>query len=224
MKIDVILNFENQSKGKWGKNYFFAGTLFLIVLTFFCYFVLNDTFAQAVANVPFLNILLKAFQHMSTLHCFGNMIGLLFLGIYFENKIGTLKFVGLYFLFIFISSGVCILYFGLTNGWNKYVFDGVGASSATFCLFAFFLVSVVFHFKKYFLSGKKSILNWICLVFALFLFLLISGTTSSVGSASISFGYQLTTNVGHLYPFYAGLAFGALFNIIELLVRKTKKG
>ena len=175
VNIDTILNYENSSKNKWCKNYFFAGTLFIIALTCICYFALSKEFAQLAANTPFLNLLLSAFRHSDGMHLFGNTISLLWLGLFFENKIGSLKFVAMFFAFIFLGNGICAIYYYSIGRSYQYIFGGVGGSSANYAMFGFFLFAVIFNFKKYMLRGKTSIFNWVCFGGAIFFFLIVQG-------------------------------------------------
>lgn len=128
MKLNTIFNYENETKSKWCKNYFFTGTLFIIGFTCLCHFALDNAFTKAANNTPFLNIILKAFRHSNGLHLFGNMISLLWLGLFFENKIGSLRFIEMFFIFIIIGNSACIIYYSIKGHQN--IFSGVGGSSA----------------------------------------------------------------------------------------------
>lgn len=64
-----------------------------------CYLAFTDIFARIAIDIPWLNFILKAFRHGDGMHLFDNMICLLWLGLCFEKKVGSLRFVGMFFAF-----------------------------------------------------------------------------------------------------------------------------
>jgi hypothetical protein len=65
---DDTLNKENIIKSKWRKNYYFVGTLLVILTTSVCYFGFNDKFARLAEEFLAWNLLLKAFRHSKFIH------------------------------------------------------------------------------------------------------------------------------------------------------------
>lgn len=205
-------NKDNKRKPWYSRNYFFCGTIFIILLTLICYFVFEKAINELAEKLNFnsstyygstdhpwyLIIFLSSFKHSNVMHVIGNMLCLLGIGLFFEDKIGSLKFTAMYFLFVVIGNA--------TSGGFTYVFTG--ASAGTYCLFGLFCVIVIFGFKKYMLNGKDSTLNLVCLGLNLFFYVLVTGG-AALAAAS------------HFFPFIIGVAIGLIYVMLNGIKSST---
>lgn len=129
----------------------------------------------------YISILGAGFTHLSFFHIFFNMSFLMSLGPSLEKLLGSKKFLSLYFISMFVSGIVVVLF---TNGFTA------GASGALYGLFTYFICLVVKH------GTNRAQLNNVLITFGLNILF-----TLSMPGISIA---------GHVGGIIAGLIFFAI--------------
>ena len=201
-------------KGKklnWhNRNYFYAGTIFLVLLNVILFATLGnrwnfDLYNENVQWTEFsvtniFTIMFAALSHASWSHVCGNIIGLAVVGLYLERKMGTFNFLFLHILLMFIAPAM-----------TSHVKGNIhhhGYSGVNFATYAFLIID-------FFFSLKKEKRNWTNIILGILAFIYIYVFSMSwAGGAFIDVTYypkNLIENIGHYTGFLAGILVGLFY-------------
>jgi rhomboid protease GluP len=194
------------------RNFFFAGTVAIIVINILLFAILGDgdnwcyTFYnpnvewEGFVPLNLLAALTSSFGHVSWEHVLMNMFAFLAIGLYLERRTGTIKLLALILLFAFFSAGLLAVV-------NNRADEGVGYSGVNYALIGYLLLD-------YFISLPKEIKNKnkFQLIFgAIVVVGLTAGTFVNSDAPGIVFApypYNLVHNVAHYSGLFAGLLVG----------------
>ncbi len=98
---------------------------------------------ETIQKGEYYRLLTSTFLHANFIHLLMNMMGLNFLGLYIEEKIGKIKFLSIYLVFGLIASIFSVLY----KSYAGIKMPTVGASGAIFGLMGFLVYMQVFARK-----------------------------------------------------------------------------
>lgn len=209
---------------KWyNRNYFFAGTIFLIALMTILFFAVGSRYSwqdplqnnanSILVNINnFFNMALNTLFHVDVWHLVGNMLQLLFAGLYIERRHGTLKFLLLNVLFMFTINGIAAYL------WNDV--NGIGYSGVYFALDAFVIIDYIFSFRK----SERNLTNIILGAIVIVLIYVFSMCWIGGGLLDITYWPKnLLDNSAHFAGFFWGLLFSLFYQTESLIIKKQSK-
>ena len=144
-------------------------TLLLFSVTFlvFIYQIKTGVLAGLTpSNLYYMDFIVYAFFHSSSIHLALNLLALLFFGYYLEEKIGTEKFIILFFMTTIFAGIVYILIYPSSDtpcvGLSGFIFGTVGGNLIVyrekyknyFILFALFYILFTFFLIYFDLVGN----------------------------------------------------------------------
>lgn len=221
--LKKLLN-EPADKNLFGSNYFFAGTIAVILSIVLLYSFGGSSWQYSVkVNAPadwqrpfYFNPIVRAclntFAHLNWTHVLNNARAMLVCGLYLERKTGSCKFLLMILALTFFTSAVSTA--------STFSVDWVGLSGIVYLLFAYVLVDYAFSMFK----SKRSLPNIIFgAAVLIIIYVFMCGGLSFDPSREIKwYPYILMYHSGHLSGFISGLVFGIAVQIIKLIDRKEK--
>ncbi len=212
-----VFNMKDKNLTWYNRNYYFAGTLFFVLLNILIFkllgpnwnFELYDTTAswEDFSFINCLTIGFAALSHASWRHVLINMLFFTLIGIYLERKMGTLSYVTLVVTLIFT---VPALASHVKGDISHHGFSGVISA-----LVGINLMDCIFSlFRK-----QKDITNIIFAVVTVVSSLLFC---SGIGGKSFSrfnpiyFGHNLIHNMAHYTAFFWGILIYLVYKVISL--------
>lgn len=208
-----IFNDKEKTLNWWNKNYFFVGTIAIVLLNIILFAGLGNDWAsnpQSQISYSVLNFdnivsnFLNCFEHSNWQHCLLNMLCFLIIGTYIERKKGTGNLFCLVLLFAIIGKSMSV-----ANSLG----GAHGFSGINYALYAFILIDYIFYIIK----GKKSKINIIygaIIIALIYVAMCYSGGTT--GFAFCWYPYDLINNMGHYTGYLAGLIISLVINICKL--------
>ena len=199
----------NKKEKNWfNRNYFFAGTLLIILINVLVFaFVKKNPAGDLNSDwddtLNFSNItaaFISAFRHYDIGHILANMICFVIVGVYLERKLGSIK------LFL-LTIGMALLTATATSVTDLSVY-WLGFSVVNYGLYAFVIIDYFFSLRKTKFEKQNVIFGAIVIAFIYFFM-----TNVSFELDDIRFTWypnDLFTNSGH----YTGFYFGALLTLL----------
>lgn len=209
-----------KNKSWYFRNYFFAGTLLIILINVLVYAFSPDNPAGSLysdwsATLDFTNIagaFLDSFYHGDIGHILGNMLCFLVVAVYLERKIGSINLVLLTF-------GMALLTSTATAA-NDLSVCWIGFSVVNYGLYAYVLIDYVFSFRK--TKYEKQNVIFGAVVLAL-IYLFMANKTFEIDDIQFTwYPKDLFTNRGHYTSYYFG-ALLALFIQLFCVAYEWKK-
>jgi rhomboid protease GluP len=155
------------------------------------YYYLGGNSREVVLNGQYWRLLTYQFIHGSFSHLFFNMYALVYIGLMIEHKLGTKKYLTIYFL-SGISGGVLSMFFH-TEGYM------VGASGAIIGMFGAFLALLLGKaFEKN--ATKALLISTIAVTFIMLLNGLKGGVDNAAHVGGLLAGFLITTILFHQKP------------------------
>ena len=207
----------------WNRNYFFAATVFVVLLNIIVFGALGygwqhdfEPSDSWYAMLDFSNLVrsfLNAFSHGNWQHVLLNMLCFFICGLYLERKEGTLPFLALVFAITFFSSLAATAFAG-----DVYWY---GFSGANFALYAYIIVDYPFMFLRGRNRTKFNIIAGAVVLTLIYLACCFNGGTG--GISFVWYPYDFMKNAGHYSGFAAGLVLGLTVQITRLIAEKGTK-
>ncbi|MCH5148474.1 MAG: rhomboid family intramembrane serine protease [Clostridiales bacterium] len=188
------------------RNYFFAGTLFLIILQIVLFAIFGAGWSTKLfdssANYDsfsiqnFFNGIFGSFDHVNWQHILLNMLCFLFCGIYMERKQGTLIWIPFVLITCILSrmANMLVLQF-------NWIFS-YGFSSCNYALYAVIILDIIFNFAKIIKLKFETIWSIIFLLLIYFA-MCFNGGTSTV--SFVIYPYDFIYNSWHWSGFLTGI-------------------
>lgn len=207
-----ILNFSKDKK-KIEQNFFFLGTLLVILINVLAFFFGKVIYLDSTNNwnnvLDFSHLIAtftSAFRHYNLQHVLLNSLCFLIVGAYVERKQGTIGLLILVFIFALFGES-------MTNA--NHTGTSLGFSGVNFAFYAYVIVDFIFTFKQLKKEKGELILSIIllCLIYVACCF---CGGTS--GFAFKIYPYDLIHNLGH----YTGFLSGTILTILIKICRIKK--
>lgn len=216
-----ILNCKCKKLFWWNKNYFFLGTLAIILINLIIFFTgaklppreTNNNW-QSVLN--FKNLCYhfsSAFFHLNAQHCLLNSLCFLVVGCFVERKYGSISLLSLVFVFALFCE--CMVSANHYSGGG-----GIGYSGVNFAFYAFIIVDFIFNFKLLKEDKLTLILSFIVILLIYVACCFCGGTEEFTFKI---YPYDLITNIGHYTSFLGGLIFTTFINLYKLKSFKELK-
>lgn len=197
--------FDDKNKNlKWyNRNYFYIGTIIVIVLNILLFAILGNNYAKDIGghhvwNGVFdisnmLRSFVDVFVHGDWQHVLLNMLCFAFCGIYIERKLGTINFILLILGFSFLAGNITT---AARNSVNHY-----GASGLNYFCYAYITLDYIFCFIQ-----KKQYKTNIILG-AIILFCIYVAISFNIDNTIrfMFYPYNLIYNAAHYSSFFAGI-------------------
>lgn len=205
----------NKSKNKkwYNRNYFYVGTILVIVLNIMLFACLGYDFANDIGGdyiwngvFDISNILrsfVNVFVHINWQHVLLNMLCFAICGIYLERKLGTLNFI----LFILGFS----FFAGCVTTAARNTVNHCGASGLIYMCYAFIILDYIFTV----ITGKEKNKTNIVLGSIIILCIYIAMAFDSSGNSLIFkfYPYDLIYNAAHYSSFFAGIVITLIIKV-----------
>ncbi len=199
----------------WNRNYFYVGTIVIILLNIFLFWFAGSSWQNIVPatlgdrywGAPTLRGFLNCFSHMSWEHVLLNMLCFSICGLYTERKIGTLGILG----FVGFGAYIC----GIASVANLLLVNWQGFSGVVYFFYAFIILDYIFSFQKRKKNKTNIILGAIILVFV-YLCMCFNDETSNFGFSW--YPYDLIHNLIHYSSFIAGIVVSLFIQILEIFI------
>ena len=197
------------------KNFFFAGTLFVVSINFFVYFFCNtpnELISQNNWNsvLSFKNLLvhfISAFKHSNLQHLLLNSLCFLIAGGYVERKYGSIGLLFLVFIFTLFGESMVTA--------NHSGTGGRGFSGVNYSFYAYIIVDFIFTIKDIRQDKIELILSLIILGL-IYLACCFCGGTETI--AFKFYPYDLIHNLGHYTAFLSGLILSLLIKLCRIKI------
>ena len=216
---------KNKKLTWWNRNYFYVGTIVIILINVFLFLVLGNSWEDGIISVdqfghwgdPFylnstIASFLNAFSHANLQHVLLNMLCFSVCGIYLERKTGTFGIFGLVIFSAFIS-GIAVTCNDLSVSWH-------GFSGVNYFLYAYIIFDFLFCLKKEKKNKSNIILGSIVL---LFIYVAMCFSEGVSGFGFKIYPYDLIYNMGHYSSFLIGCVMALFKNIVEITAEKSTK-
>ena len=223
INIDIGICLDDKSKKLTvlNRNYFFAVTVFIVLLNIIVYAVHGSDTGNFLIRNPkwhsfsvknLFQALVDSYTHFNWQHTLLNMLCFFIAGLYIERKKGSLPFL----LFMVIMS----LFTAFASCTNDNGIGAIGFSAVNYGLYGYIFVEYLFTLCQ---REKRYKFNIVCgaVVVALIYFAMcFCGETESV--AFKWYPYDLLNNLGHASGIVAGLILGLYEQISDLIVKYKK--
>lgn len=236
-KLEKYLNNGREDLRLWQKNWFFAATLFVVVLNIVLFAALGGKWhidtdnlysasdnAQGLYGVKshwndclyfksLLQVFLSAFSHFNWQHTLLNMLCFLVCGIYLERKIGSVKLVSLVACFAFFCNSAVAA--------NNDSINFYGFSCVNYAIYAYILVDYIFC------ALSKNTRNKLNVIYGgIMLGLIYFSACFNGGTQNVSFTwypYDAFHNLGHYTGYFTGLIISTFLCGTQYLAERRKR-
>ena len=202
----IFFNHTEKKVNWWNCNYFFAGTLFLIVLQIVLFAALGAGWSTKLFDYTagyntfsvknFFNGILGSFDHVNWQHILLNMLCFLCCGLYLERKQGTLIWIPFVLITSILSRMANMLVLQFNSSFSY------GFSSCNYALYAVIILDIIFNFAK--IIKLKFELTWSIIFLLLIYFAMcFNGGTSSM--SFVIYPYDFIYNSWHWSGFLIGI-------------------
>ncbi len=206
---------KNKKLNWWNRNYFYLGTIIVIVTNILLFNFLGNNFAgdiggEHVWNGVFdLNNLLRSFLnvfvHGDWQHVLLNMLCFSVCGFYIERKVGTFNFILMVLGFAFLAGNITT---SARNSINHY-----GASGLVYFCYAYVIVDYIFSFFR---KDTKNKTNTILGAIIIVLIFFAMCWTGNAPYYFIYYPYDLIFNAAHHSSFIAGIIVTLMIKLGQL--------
>lgn len=218
-----IIDDESKKLHWWNRNYFFAGTVFVVLLNIIIYAAdpQHSWFYnwQAWKNGAPLScsnlakLFVGSFLHLNWQHCLLNMLCFLICGAWLERRKGTLPLLGLVFVLAWISAAFL--------GGNKLTTSGVGYSGVNYAFYAYAIIDYCFLFLRKSTRTKFNIISGAVLIALIYFAACFAGGTRSVTFQW--YPYDFMNNIAHYSGFLGGAILAVTIQLVKLIAVKQHK-
>ena len=205
----------------WNRNYFFAGTILVVLVNILLFAFLGGSFQDCVKPdniyhwhngfyfIPTLRSFINAFSHSNWQHVLLNMLCFIGIGLYLERKTGSLGLIAFVLFGNYIS--------GIAMTTNEMTLHYHGFSGVNYFMYAIIIIDYVFSFQKDERNKTNIILGGIILGLIYLAMCFNDGLTNIYFSW---YPYDLITNLGHGSSFVVGLVVGLIIRISMVIGKK----
>lgn len=218
---------------KWNRNYFFAGTLSIILFVVIFYGLIGSIILELVHIIfnlstdtstgnnwehvlDFKNLIItffNNFRHANLQHLSLNMLCFLICGGWLERRKGTLGIV----LLVLVMSSISSAYVAA----NHQSVNSIGFSGVNYCLYAYAIIDYCFLLSKKETRTKINVISGAILMALMYLSFCFNGGVETFSFAW--YPYDFMTNMGHYSSFVGGAILGLTVQFVKLVARKEAK-
>ena len=218
-----IIDDETKKLHWWNRNYFFAGTLAVVLINIIVYAAdpQHEWFYEwrVWTNRPSMSfdnlakLFVSSFLHANWQHVLLNMLCFLICGAWLERRKGTLPLLGLVFVMAWVSSAFL--------GANKLSTGGVGYSGVNYAFYAYAIIDYCFLFTRKSTRTKTNIISGAVLMALIYFAACFSGGTSGVTFEW--YPYDFMHNMAHYSGFLGGAILAIPVQLAKLIAVKERK-
>ena len=219
-----IIDDETKKLHWWNRNYFFAGTVFVVLLNIIIYAAdpdFNVYYAWRVDShwtsvLSFGNLFkqfVSAFMHFNWQHVLLNMLCFLICGAWLERRKGSLPLLGRVFVMAWIAE-TCV-------GANDLSTSSFGYSGVNYAFYAYAIIDYCFLFIRRSTRTKFNIISGAVLMALIYFAACFSGGTSAVTFEW--YPYDFMHNMGHYSAFLGGAILAITVQLVKLIAVKERK-
>ncbi|MDE6791413.1 MAG: rhomboid family intramembrane serine protease [Clostridia bacterium] len=226
MKFAKLFDDEDKKITHWNRNWFFASTLFVIVVNLLIFFFANDWQFKAFPTwsgyqnhwtdvlyfTPTLCSFFSSFSHANVQHVCLNMLCFLIAGAYIERKYGSIS--------LFVTVILAAYFTAIAINSNALSANSHGFSGVNYFLYAYIIVDFIFSF----ITKKRNKLTTI--IGGIVIGLIYLAACFNGGTARFSFSwypYDLLHNIGHYSSFLIGLVCTLVLKLVQLKAHKQAR-
>lgn len=221
-KLNAILNDDYKNKYRIFKNYFWIGTIAVILVCALLFLIGGNNWnpieydyrshgwTDGLYFNPLFYGFLNSFGHSNLQHMLLNMLCFLIAGLYLERKTGTLKLLLLIIAFAFLSTGITAA--------NSSGVSSIGYSGVNFALYFYIIIDFIFMLFNDARRNKLNIILGVIMLALIYLAMSFNGGTTGFGFDW--YLYDLFHNMGHTGGAFSGIIVGLIVQISKL---KTKQ-
>ncbi len=216
-KLNNILNDGYENKNWFSRNYFWAGTVFVVLLCNLLYMfggnhwnpIKLDSYISWSDGLNFSALLygfFHSFGHSNLQHTLLNMLCFLIVGLYLERKTGTIKLLLLVIGFAFLSTGIIA---AMSGGVGS-----IGYSGVNFAFYFYIIIDFIFVLFLRKERTKSAVILGIIMFALIYLAMCFNGGTTSFGFEW--YPWDLMHNQGHTGGAVSGIIVALIVNIAPL--------
>ena len=220
-----IIDDEAKKLHWWNRNYFFAGTVFVVLLNIIIYaadprqdwfwnWQVNSHWTSELSFGNLCQQFVSAFLHVSWQHVLLNMLCFLICGAWLERRKGTLPLLGLVFVMAWIAETFV--------GANHLSTSSVGYSGVNYAFYAYAIIDYCLLFIRKSTRTKINVISGAVLIALIY----FAACYSEVGN-SVTFRWypdDFMHNMGHYSAFLGGAILAITLQLAKLIAVKEHKG
>lgn len=220
-----FLDDKSKKTSWWNKNYFYIGTIFIILINILLYWLFGNSWENDLVFIdgsrhwsdslyfnPTILSFLNCFSHSNWQHVLLNMLTFAVSGSYLERKFGTFGIVGFVIFGAYISS-IAVTCNNLSAFWH-------GFSGINYFIYAYIIVDYFFSLRKS-QRNKAGTIFGVIIIALIYLAMCFNGGTTGFGFEI--YPYDLISNMGHYTSFLVGLIISIFKGITELKIERQIK-
>lgn len=222
-KLNKILNEDQDIKTCFTKNYFWIGTIFIVLLCIFLYLaggsnwnpitLRRGSWSDGLDFRALFYGFLNSFGHINLQHTLLNMLCFLFVGLYLERKIGTVKLLLLVIAFAFLSTGIiAAMSFGVGS---------IGYSGVNFAFYFYIITDFVFEVFRKDKARKSAYILGTVMIALIYLAMCFNGGTTGFGFEW--YPWDLFHNMGHTGGAVSGIIVALIVHIAPMGIKNRQK-
>lgn len=214
---------ESKKIYSWNRNYFFAGTILIVILNIAIYAITPDhmwfhqwkVWSHWGSVLSFDNLLkqfVSSFLHSNWQHVFLNMLCFLICGAWLERRKGTWQIIFLVFIMAWVT--------GAFIGANDLSTGSVGYSGVNYGLYAYAIIDYCFLFRE----GTRTKINVVS--GAVLMGLIYLAACFAGGTSDFTFRwypYDFMNNMGHYSSFLGGALLGLTVQLAKLAALRERR-
>ena len=219
-----IIDDESKKIRWWNRNYFFAGTVFVVLLniiihaadpesSWFWRWYVDSDWDSVLSFGNLAQHFVSAFLHSNWQHCLLNMLCFFICGAWLERRKGTLPLLGLVFVMAWIAEAFV--------GANALSTSSTGYSGVNYAFYAYAIIDYGFLFIRKSTRTKINIITGAVLMALIYFAACFAGGTSSVTFKW--YPYDFMHNMGHYSAFFSGALLAITVQLIKLIAVKERK-
>ena len=206
----------------WNRNYFFAGTVLVVIINILIYAFMPDqwwfvdwkggVWNSVLSFDTLLKQFVSAFLHANWQHVLLNMLCFLICGAWLERRKGTLPLLGLVFVMAWIAETFV--------GANDLSAGSVGYSGVNYAFYAYAIIDYCFLFRK----PTRTKINVISGAILMALIYFAACYTDKSNAVTFSwYPYDFMHNMGHYSAFLGGAILGITIQLAKLVAVRERK-
>ena len=220
-----VIDDETKKLHWWNRNYFFAGTVFIVLLNIIIFACIPDNQwlyewrnlsfeswrPMSIGNVA--KLFASSFIHSTWQHCLLNMLCFLICGAWLERRKGTLPLLGLVFVMAWFS--------GAFVGANWLRTSSVGYSAVNYAFYAYAIVDYCFLFLRKSTRTKINVISGAVLIALIYFAACFAGGPEA--TAFEWYPYDFIHNTAHTVGFLCGTLLGITVQVVKLIAVRERK-
>lgn len=216
---------DNSKKVRWwNRNYFFAGTILVVLINILIHAIDPDhkwfhdwrVYSYWGSELSFDNLnkqFISAFLHSNWQHALLNMLCFLICGAWVERRKGTFELLGLVFVMAWVA--------GAFIGANDLSTGSVGYSGVNYAFYAYAIIDYCFLLLRKETRTKLNVISGAVLIALIYFAACFDGGTETVSFRW--YPYDFMHNMGHYSAFFGGVILSITLQLAKLIAVMERK-